>query len=71
MCRCASVLTHCRLTPQITVEPCLQSETVFDETSKDTKLRTDLPPTSLIEVKWTEKQARECIDHVWLIGSEG
>ena len=38
------------------MDPCLQSETTFDAQSKDTKLSTDLPPTSRLSVKWTEKQ---------------
>ena len=46
---------------QITVDPCLQSETTFDAASKDTQLSTDLPPTSRVSVKWTEKQASDVV----------
>ena len=50
---------HNQADVQITVDPCLQSETTFDEQSKDTKLSTDLPPTSRLSVKWTEKQVTD------------
>lgn len=54
--RCALYCAVTFQSVQITVEPCLQSETTFDAQTKDTKLSTDLPPTSKIVVKWTEKQ---------------
>jgi len=46
---------------QITVEPCHQSQTTRDAQTKDTCLRTDLPPTARVSVKWTEKQAADVV----------
>ena len=59
-CRTSFTMTvHNQADVQITVDPCLQSETTFDAASKDTKLSTSLPPTSRLSVKWTEKQATD------------
>ena len=46
---------------QITVEPCFQSQTSRDAQTKDTRIRTDLPPTARVSVKWTEKQAADVV----------
>ena len=69
-----SMVVHNQSDVQITVDPCLQSESSFDEQTKDTKLVTSLPPTSRLCVKWTEKQVNgicfinliaECYSHLF------
>eukprot|EP00042_Codosiga_hollandica_P031636 m.193942 g.193942 ORF g.193942 m.193942 type:complete len:702 (+) comp53689_c0_seq3:1009-3114(+) len=44
---------------QFTLNPSFNSSTVFNDSTKETVFRADLPPTSTLTVKWTETKKEE------------